>query len=76
MMKDLWPIKPFVLNLQLKFVIKGFIFQRWEVVAEFINQHSKTQHIKRQAKETLAKAKDLQSGNFAMSTLKGNLSEN
>merc|ERR1711973_576297 len=44
--------------------------QRWEVVAEFINQHTKTQEIKRNAKETLAKAKDMQSGNFAMSSLK------
>ena len=44
--------------------------QRWEVCAEFINQHSKTAHIKRQPKETLAKAKELQSGNFAMSSLK------
>jgi len=44
--------------------------QRWEVVAEFINQHTKTPEVKRAAKETLAKAKDMQSGNFAMSTLK------
>jgi len=44
--------------------------QRWDVVAEFINQHTKTQSIKRNAKETLAKAKEMQSGNFAMSSLK------
>jgi len=44
--------------------------QRWDVVAEFINQHTKTQNIKRNAKETLAKAKEMQSGNFAMNTLK------
>ena len=35
--------------------------------AEFINQHSNNQ---RTAKEVLAKAKEMQSGNFAMSSLK------
>jgi len=43
--------------------------QRWEVCAEFINQHSKAEVV-RGAKETLAKAKEMQSGNFAMSSLK------
>ena len=40
---------------------------RWEVCAEFINQHSSTA---KTAKEVLAKAKEMQSGNFAMSSLK------
>ena len=44
--------------------------QRWEVVANFVNQHTKTQSIQRNAKETLAKAKELQSGDFHLSTLK------
>ena len=44
--------------------------QRWEVVANFINQHSSTPEITRGAKETLAKAKELQSGDFHLSTLK------
>jgi len=44
--------------------------KRWEVVAEFVNQHTQTPQIKRQAKEALSKAKDLQSGNFAMSSMK------
>ena len=35
--------------------------------AEFINQHSNSQKI---AKEVLAKAKEMQSGNFAMNSLK------
>merc|ERR1712059_111060 len=43
--------------------------QRWDVCAEFINQHTKTEVV-RGAKETLAKAKEMQSGNFAMSSLK------
>lgn len=43
--------------------------QRWDVCAEFINQHNKTEVV-RGAKETLAKAKEMQSGNFAMSSLK------
>merc|ERR1712048_325201 len=40
---------------------------RWEVCAEFINQHSSSG---KTAKEVLAKAKEMQSGNFAMSSLK------
>jgi len=44
--------------------------QRWEVVANFVNQHSKTPSIVRNAKETLAKAKELQSGDFHLSSLK------
>jgi len=40
---------------------------RWEVCAEFINQHSSNT---KTAKEVLAKAKEMQSGNFAMSSLK------
>lgn len=44
--------------------------QRWEVVAEFINQHTPTPETVRNAKETLFKAKEMQSGNFAMSSLK------
>merc|ERR1712106_423887 len=41
---------------------------RWEVCAEYINQHSDAPP--RAAKEVLFKAKELQSGNFAMSNLK------
>jgi len=44
--------------------------QRWEVVTEYINQHTKTPEIERKAKETLSMAKEMQSGNFAMSSLK------
>ncbi|XP_034935079.1 dnaJ homolog subfamily C member 2 [Chelonus insularis] len=43
--------------------------QRWEVVANFINQHSNNGTI-RDAKEVLAKAKDLQSTDFSKSSLK------
>lgn len=43
--------------------------QRWEVVANFINQHSNS-GAKRDAKEVLAKAKDLQSTDFSKSSLK------
>ena len=42
-------------------------FLRWDVCAEFINQHSNSS---KTAKEVLAKAKEMQSGNFAMSSLK------
>ena len=44
--------------------------QRWDVVANFVNQHTKTPSIQRKAKETLAKAKELQSGDFHLSSLK------
>jgi len=44
--------------------------QRWDVVAAFINQHTKTPEVKRMSKETLTMAKEMQSGNFSMSTLK------
>lgn len=45
--------------------------QRWEVVANFINQHSNSiSGSKRDAKEVLAKAKDLQSTDFSKSSLK------
>ena len=45
--------------------------QRWEVVANFINQHtSSTDGVKRDAKEVLAKAKNLQSTDFSKSSLK------
>lgn len=43
--------------------------QRWEVVANFINQHSNN-GIARDAKQVLAKAKDLQSTDFSKSCLK------
>ena len=39
-------------------------------MANFINQHTKTPEIKRQAKETLSKAKELQSGDFHLSQMK------
>ncbi|KAL7307390.1 hypothetical protein TKK_0000575 [Trichogramma kaykai] len=44
--------------------------QRWEVVANFINQHSGNAEVRREAKEVLAKAKDLQSTDFSKSSLK------
>ncbi|XP_076237359.1 dnaJ homolog subfamily C member 2 isoform X2 [Calliopsis andreniformis] len=45
--------------------------QRWEIVANFINQHSSSSAgVIRDAKEVLAKAKDLQSTDFSKSTLK------
>lgn len=43
---------------------------RWEVVAQFINQHTKSPEIVRAAKETLGKAKQMQQGDFHLSTLK------
>lgn len=44
--------------------------QRWEVVASFINQHTKTPEVVRNAKETLSKAKELQHSDFHASSMK------
>ncbi|XP_012282256.1 dnaJ homolog subfamily C member 2 [Orussus abietinus] len=45
--------------------------QRWEVVANFINQHGNSSSgVVREAKEVLAKAKDLQSTDFSKSSMK------
>lgn len=44
--------------------------QRWEVVANFINQHSASHDGTFTAKEVLAKAKDLQNTDFSRSNLK------
>lgn len=44
--------------------------QRWEVVANFINQHNSTNGVTRDAREVLAKAKSLQSTDFSKSSLK------
>jgi len=41
---------------------------RWDVVTEFINQHNGGVSV-RTVKETIAKAKEMQSGNFAMNSL-------
>jgi len=43
---------------------------RWDVCAEFINQHNAEGSAVRLPKEVLAKAKEMQSGNFATSSLK------
>lgn len=51
--------------------------QRWEVVANFINQHSTSSgSVTRDAKEVLAKAKDLQSTDFSKSSLKERANRN
>jgi len=39
-------------------------------VASFINQHTNTPDVQRKAKETLSKAKEMQSGDFHLSSLK------
>ena len=60
---------PEELNLLIKAVnlFPAGTNQRWEVVANFINQHHGGN---RAAKEVLAQAKELQSGDFSRSALK------
>ena len=45
-------------------------FTSLEVVAQFINQHTKSPKIVRAPKETLDKAKQMQQGDFRLSTIK------
>ncbi|XP_063991118.1 dnaJ homolog subfamily C member 2 [Diachasmimorpha longicaudata] len=49
--------------------------QRWDVVANFINQHANN-GVTRNAKEVLAKAKDLQSTDFSKSSMKEQANKN
>ena len=50
---------------------------RWEVVASFVNQHSKNpSDSSRTAKETLAKAKQMQQGDYHKSSLKEEVNKN
>ena len=58
------------MDRKFKFDIISGTNQRWEVVASFINQHTVTPEVTRNAKETLSKAKELQHGDFHLSTLK------
>ncbi|XP_049845618.1 dnaJ homolog subfamily C member 2-like [Schistocerca gregaria] len=44
--------------------------QRWEVIANFINQHDVASSNKKTAKDVLAKAKSLQSSDFSRNVLK------
>ena len=46
------------------------------MVASFINQHSKSPEIVRSAKETLSKAKEMQSGDHSQSSLKDEVNKN
>lgn len=52
--------------------------QRWDVVANFINQHAKNlpENVKFNAKEVLAKAKDIQSSDFSKNDLKAQVNQN
>ncbi|CAG2065213.1 unnamed protein product, partial [Timema podura] len=44
--------------------------QRWDVVANFINQHNASGNVIRSAKEVLAKAKNLKSSDYSKNVLK------
>nr|CAD7394762.1 unnamed protein product [Timema cristinae] len=44
--------------------------QRWDVVANFINQHNASGNVTRSAKEVLAKAKNLKSSDYSKNVLK------
>lgn len=52
--------------------------QRWEVVANFINQHATNlpENVKFNAKEVLNKAKDIQSSDFSKNELKAQVNQN
>ena len=67
---------PFLLCPGFRMYNYSFLYYRWEVVASFINQHSKSPEIVRSAKETLNKAKEMQSGDFSQSSLKDEVNKN
>ncbi|TRY61199.1 hypothetical protein TCAL_01484 [Tigriopus californicus] len=66
------------LNLLIKAVnlFPAGTIQRWEVVASFINQHTKTPETQRNAKEVLNRAKEMQHGDFHANTLKEETNRN
>lgn len=64
-----WTIDNLQLLIKAVNLFPAGTYQRWEVVANFINQHS-TNGIELTAKEVLAKAKGLQKDNFSKNVLK------
>lgn len=64
-----WTIESLQLLIKAVNLFPAGTNQRWEVVAEFINQHS-TNGVKHTAKEVLAKAKDLKNDDFSRNVLK------
>jgi DnaJ homolog subfamily C member 2 len=76
--KSLWTNENIQLLIKAVNLFPAGTIQRWEVVANFINQHATNlpDNIKFLAKEVLNKAKDIQSSDFSKNELKVQVNQN
>lgn len=78
MKKALWSNDNIQLLIKAVNIFPAGTNQRWEVVANFINQHATTlpENVTFNAKEVLNKAKDIQSSDFSKNNLKTQVNQN
>jgi DnaJ homolog subfamily C member 2 len=76
--KSLWNNDNVALLIKAVNIFPAGTNQRWEVVANFINQHATNlpDNVKFNAKEVLNKAKDIQSSDFSKNELKAQVNQN
>lgn len=76
--KALWTNENIALLIKSVNLFPAGTMQRWEVVANFINQHATNlpDNVQFYAKEVLAKAKDIQSSDFSKNELKEKVNSN
>jgi DnaJ homolog subfamily C member 2 len=76
--KSLWNNENVQLLIKAVNIFPAGTNQRWEVVANFINQHATNmpENVKFNAKEVLNKAKDIQSSDFSKNELKAQINQN
>lgn len=76
--KNLWNNDNIQLLIKAVNVFPAGTISRWEVVANFINQHATNlpDNVKFNAKEVLNKAKDIQSSDFSKNDLKAQVNQN
>jgi DnaJ homolog subfamily C member 2 len=76
--KQLWNNENIQLLIKAVNLFPAGTNQRWEVVANFINQHATNlpENVKFSAKDVLNKAKDIQSSDFSKNELKTQVNQN
>lgn len=76
--KSLWTNENIQLLIKAVNLFPAGTMQRWEVVANFINQHAINlpDNVTFNAKEVLFKAKDIQSSDFSKNDLKSQMNQN
>lgn len=76
--KSLWTNENIQLLIKAVNLFPAGTTQRWEVVANFINQHAQNlpENVSFNAKEVLFKAKDIQSSDFSKNDLKSQVNQN